>query len=227
MTRTLKWENFRARWFFWWMPQLGSEPPTLNGVGSFLSPAGTGDHRSWDVQRKSRGPPGPCRTGFHIWAISPGRTSCFLSTPQICRRSLAGQTVSACSALWPGTKIGKQMWSVWWTMSRVCLFFLFLLYICFLMTYFFNDSAGSDAVIKAHPATVVTVLPWTEDILVAKKVAPLIQNPPATFYLDRIASVNEAMQVSWVPLAVVGLSLKVPVLVKHNLERKKNSFIYL
>lgn len=76
-----------------------SELPTLSGVGTPLSPAGTGDRRSWDVHRKPRTPPGPCRTGLLVWAISPGPTSCFLSTPETGRQSLAGQTASACMAL--------------------------------------------------------------------------------------------------------------------------------
>lgn len=64
------------------------------------------------------------------------------------------------------------------------------------MTYIFDDPAGSDTVIEAHPATVVIVIPWTNDILVAHIVVTLVQNPPATFYLDRVASADVAMQVS-------------------------------
>lgn len=64
------------------------------------------------------------------------------------------------------------------------------------MTYSFDDPAGSDTVIEAHPAVVVIVLSWTKYILVAHIVVTLIQNPPATFYLDRVASANVAMQIS-------------------------------
>lgn len=59
---------------------------------------------------------------------------------------------------------------------------LFLLW--HLVTYSFDDLAGSDTVIEAHPAAVIIVLPWTNDVLVARVVVTLVQNPPATFYLD-------------------------------------------
>ncbi len=64
------------------------------------------------------------------------------------------------------------------------------------MTYIFDDPAGSHTVIEAHPAAEVIVLPRTNDILVAHVVVTLVQNPPATFYLNRVASVDEALQVS-------------------------------
>jgi len=64
-----------------------------------------------------------------------------------------------------------------------------------LETYIFDDSAGSDTVIEAHPEAVIIVLPWTDDILVACEFVPLVQNPPATFYFNGVASADEAMQV--------------------------------
>lgn len=85
-------------------------------------------------------------------------------------------------------------------------------------TYVLDDPAGPDAVIEAHPAAVVVVLSWTDHILVAREVVALKQDPPAAFYFDRVAPADEALQVHRVSFAVVGLSLEVPVLVKHNLE---------
>lgn len=64
------------------------------------------------------------------------------------------------------------------------------------MTYIFDDPAGSDTVIEAHPAAVVIVLPWSNDILVAHVVVTLVENPPATVYLDRVASADEGLQVN-------------------------------
>lgn len=87
-----------------------------------------------------------------------------------------------------------------------------------LPTYVFDDPAGPDAVVEAHPVAVFIVLPGTDDILVACEVVALVQNPPAGLYLDRVASVDEAVQVRRVPFAVVELSPEVPVLKKHNLE---------
>lgn len=123
ITSNFNWLSFTAPWFFWWRPQLLSELPTLSGVGIRLSPAGTDDQRSWDVQRKSKSPPEPCRNGLHAWATSLGKTSCCLSPPKICHRSLAGQTTAACMGLWPETRAVKQMWCM-----RNIYFFLLLLF---------------------------------------------------------------------------------------------------
>lgn len=184
------WLSFTAAWFFWWSPQLLSELPTLSSVGTPLSPAGTGDHRSWDVRRRPRSRLGPCRTGHSVWPISPGQTSCFLSTPKSGRQSLAGQTASACVDLWPETKAVKEMCSIWCTRKK----FVYFFHVPFCrVTYVFDDPAGSDTVIEAHPAAVVIVLAWTNDILVAHEVVTLVQNPPAAFYLDRVASEDVAM----------------------------------
>lgn len=113
----------------------------------------------------------------------------------------------------------KPQQSKTWCMTKNNKF----IFICFhhgtVRTYIFDDPAGSDTVIEAHPALVVIVLPWPDDILVARVVVTLVQNPPATLHLDRVASVDEGLQVGWVPFAVVGLPCKVPVLVEYNLDR--------
>lgn len=71
----------------------------------------------------------------------------------------------------------------------------FLVFFWHFRTYVFDDPAGSDTVIEAHPAAVVVVLAWTDDILVAHVVVALIQNPPAALYLKRVAPADEALQV--------------------------------
>lgn len=91
---------------------------------------------------------------------------------------------------------------------------------CVLVTYISDDPAGSDTVIEAHPPLVVSVFSWADDVLVSHVVGTLVQDPPATLYPHRVASVEEAMQVSWVPFAVIGPALEVLVLKKHNLKRR-------
>ena len=89
-----------------------------------------------------------------------------------------------------------------------------------LVTYILDDPAGPEAVVEAHPATVLVVFPGADDILVACVVVALVQNPPASFHLDRVAPANEAVQVDRVAFAVVGLPLEVPVLEEQNLWKR-------
>ena len=94
-----------------------------------------------------------------------------------------------------------------------------------LATYVFDDPAGSDTVIEAHPVVEVIVFPRTYNVLVACEVAALKHHPPASLYLDWVTSVDVAVQVDWVPFAFIGLSLEVLVLEKHNLERRETDQI--
>lgn len=89
------------------------------------------------------------------------------------------------------------------------------------VTYTFDHSAGPDTVVKAHPAAVVVVVPWADDVLVAHEVVALIQAPPAAVHSDRVASSDVAMQVGWVAPAVIGLPLEVPVLEEHDLKEEQ------
>lgn len=95
-----------------------------------------------------------------------------------------------------------------------------------LETYIFDNPAGSDAVIEAHPTSIFIVLPWTDDVLVPGEVVPLIQNPPAAIYLQRVTTSDVPMKVNGVALTFIGLPLKVLVLKKHNLKRKELEMSY-
>lgn len=77
--------------------------------------------------------------------------------------------------------------------------------------------AGAEAVVEAHPALVLWVLPPGQDILVAHVVWPLIHHPGPTLHPDGIAAAQVGVEVRAVAVALIASALEVLVLEEDNL----------
>ncbi len=90
-------------------------------------------------------------------------------------------------------------------------------------TYISYDPAGPDAVVEAHPALVIRILPSGQNVLVTQVVGPLIQDPGAAVHTNRVAVAEVGVELGTVAVALIIATLEVFVFIKHNLE-EKNGF---
>lgn len=88
------------------------------------------------------------------------------------------------------------------------------------MTHKVDHLAGADAVIQAHPAQVLGVLPTGQHILVAHVVGAFIHHPGPALNADGVATAQVGVKVRAVAVAVIPATLEVLVLVKDDLEWK-------
>lgn len=88
-----------------------------------------------------------------------------------------------------------------------------------IITHISYDPARPDAVIVAHPALVVWVLPPAQDVLVAQVVGPLKQNPGPTLHPDGIAAAEMGVELGTVAVALIITTLEVFIFIKHDLWR--------
>lgn len=77
--------------------------------------------------------------------------------------------------------------------------------------------AGTEAVIEAHPALVLWVLPSGKDILVAHVVCPFVHHPGPTLHTDGVAAAQVGMEIRAVTVTLIATALEVLVLKKDNL----------
>lgn len=77
--------------------------------------------------------------------------------------------------------------------------------------------AGAEAVIEAHPAVVLRVLPPGQDVLITHVVWPLVHYPGPTLHTDGVAAAQVRVEVRAVAVAFIATALKVFVLIKDNL----------
>lgn len=85
-------------------------------------------------------------------------------------------------------------------------------------THISHDAAGPDAVIVAHPALIVRVLPLGQDVLVTQVVGPLEQNPGAIVHTNGVAAADVGVELGTVSGALVKSTFEVTFFVKHDLE---------
>lgn len=79
------------------------------------------------------------------------------------------------------------------------------------------DPARPDAVIIAHPALKIWILPPGQDILVAHVVGPLVEHPGTTLHSNGVAVTEVSVELWTVSAALIIATLKVSVFIKHNL----------
>lgn len=77
--------------------------------------------------------------------------------------------------------------------------------------------AGAEAVVEAHPALVLWVLPSGQDILVAHVVWPLIHYPGPTLHPDGVAAAQVGVEIRAVAVTLIATALEVLVLEEDNL----------
>lgn len=87
-------------------------------------------------------------------------------------------------------------------------------------THVSYEPAGSDAVIVAHPALVIRVLPPHQNVLVAQVVRPLIQNPGPTLHANRVTAAEVGVELRTVTVTLIVTTLEVFVFIKHDLEKE-------
>ena len=88
--------------------------------------------------------------------------------------------------------------------------------------YVFDTAARVDAVVESHPLLVVGIFPGAHDVLVARVVGELVQDPAAALHLDGVAVAEVRAQVGAVGAALVLPSLEVLVLEEFNLHGSKH-----
>lgn len=87
-------------------------------------------------------------------------------------------------------------------------------------THVSYEPAGSDAVIVAHPALVIRVLPPHQNVLVAQVVRPLIENPGPTLHANRVTAAEVGVELRTVTVTLVVTTLEVFVFIKNDLEKE-------
>lgn len=86
-------------------------------------------------------------------------------------------------------------------------------------THISYDPAGPDAVIVAHPALIIRVLPPGQNVLVAQVVGPLIQDPGPALHTNRVAAAEVGVELRTVTVTLIVATLEGFVFIKHDLKR--------
>lgn len=86
------------------------------------------------------------------------------------------------------------------------------------MTHKVDHLAGADAVIEAHPAQVLRVLPAGQHVLVAHVVGAFVHHPGSALNADGVAAGQVGVKVRAVTVTLIPATLEVLVLVKDDLE---------
>lgn len=82
----------------------------------------------------------------------------------------------------------------------------------------FEEAAGADGVIEAVPVLVVGVVAPHQDVLVARVVRSLVDDPGPPLHADGVASANVGAELGAVAAALVAVALEVLVLVEVDLQ---------
>lgn len=85
-------------------------------------------------------------------------------------------------------------------------------------THVSYDPAGPDAVVVAHPALVIRILPPGQYVLIAHVVGPLIQHPGPALHANRVAAAEVGVELGTVTLTLIIATLEVFVFIEHDLE---------
>lgn len=86
------------------------------------------------------------------------------------------------------------------------------------VTHVSYDPAGPDAVIVAHPALVIRVLPPGQNVLVAQVVGPLKQDPGSALHANRVTAAKVSIELRTVTVTLIVATLEVFVFIKNDLE---------
>ena len=84
-----------------------------------------------------------------------------------------------------------------------------------------HHTTGADAIVEAGPALVVGVVALVQHVLVAVVVGLLVGHPAAALHLDGVAAADVAVHLGAVDAALIVAALEVLVLVKDDLEDKR------